>query len=350
MSEQPNEPIELPPSGDTAFATLMDTLVAEEGAEETGEGKTPATDAAGSDAGSGATGGAPDPSTAPAGGGEGATAAGGGDTGAAATGDTKATDADSGKSGDSDTDGDTGAGAGASPAAGDRPETWTATAAELSPKIGQLATALEDRTLEAYQQTALEEVKTEHEQYFTALEKHPRMLVGTQVPAIGKEGMETLKDAADAADWQEAVKSLLVAEVRDKASKAMDENSDFLTTIHASIELFQKNNDLIPGTKEFDVELANRFSAMVTPYELRVENKLQGYSIPVQPIIDKLRTQLVAERAAKSAAAADDKSAPPAKPAADPPQAGIGSKAGSSSEKEDFSTLFGTLGLHDFQI
>ena len=204
--------------------------------------------------------------------------------------------------------------------------------------------------MQAYQQTALDEVKVKHKPYFDALEKHPRLLVGVQVPAIGKEGTETLKDANDAKDWQEAVKHLLAGEVRDRASKAMDESQDFLATVHASIELFQKNHDLIPGTKDFDMELANRFAEMAKPYELRVEEKLQGYSIDVQPIIEQMRKQLEAERKANPPVSAAPVATPPAKPPADPPQAGVTSKAGASSETEDFSTLFGTLGLPDLRI
>lgn len=234
-----------------------------------------------------------------------------------------------------------------------------------------MSTAIEDRTAQAYQSTALEEVQEEHQQYFEALQQHPRQLVGRQVPAIGREGMETLRDSDDAKEWQDAVKQILVEEVRDRATRAMEENAGFLDTVHASIELFQNNTDLIPGTKEFDVELANRFAAMATPYELRVEEKLQGYSIPVQPLIEQLRTQLVAERArggatlpptpassgATEAPAAGapappggTPAAPAATPPADPPQAGIQSKAGNSSETEDFSTLFGTIGLPNLQI
>jgi len=210
-----------------------------------------------------------------------------------------------------------------------------------------MSTAFEERTRQAYQQTALEEVRTEHTQYFEALDKHPRMLVGQQVPAIGKEGNEVLRDAADAREWQEAVKSLLVAEVRDKAEKAMEESSDFLNTIHASIDLFQNNPDLVPGTKDFDVDLANRFATMATPYELRVDGKLQGYSIPVQPLIEQIRNQIVKEREAKPA----EPAAPAApKAPAEPPQAGIPSKAGAGSDAEDFSTLFGTIGLPNLQI
>lgn len=196
-------------------------------------------------------------------------------------------------------------------------------------------------------------MRADHGNYFDALEKHPRMLVGTQVPAIGKEGFETIKDTADAREWQEAVKGLLVEEIRDRAGRAMEEDSTNLATVHASIELFQKNKDLIPGTKGFDLELANRFANLVKPYEARVEGKLHGYSIPVQPIIDQLRTQITAERAAAPAAAAPAAGAPAvkAKKVADPPQAGITSKPGhSGDDSSDFSTLFGTIGLPNLVI
>lgn len=317
----------------------MDTLVAEEGDKKAGEGETPAAPAAGADGGADDKGGAADAGAPPA---------------PAGAGEAKPPAADSGDPAKPDAAADTGKpGDGAAPAAptgGDLPETWTATAAELAPKLEALSTAFEERTLQAYQQTALDEIKVEHKQYFDALEQHPRTLVGKTVPAIGKEGNETLKDAADAADWQEAVKALLVGEVRERASKAVEENSEFLTTMHASIELFQKNPDLIPGTKDFDVELANRFAALAKPYELRVEEKLQGYSIPVQPLIDQLRNALVAERKAAPAAPAAASAPAAPKPEADPPQGGITSKAGASSEAEDFSTLFGTIGLPNLQI
>lgn len=185
------------------------------------------------------------------------------------------------------------------------------------------------------------------------------MLVGQQVPALnGKDGdMETLRDATDAREWQDAVKQLLTEEVRERATKAMEENDGILNTVHASIELFAKNADLVPGTRQFDKALADRFASMAKPYELRVEGKLHGYTIPVQPLIESLRAQLVAERAAARPAAASAAAAAGGAPAgrsgaaAEPPQAGIPSKAGSAGgEGEDFSTLFGTLGLPNLRI
>jgi len=195
---------------------------------------------------------------------------------------------------------------------------------------------------------ALEEVRQEHAQYFTALSKHPRLLVGVQVPSLTSDdenAMETLRDANDAREWQEAVKSLLTEEVRERAMKSLDENKGIIDTVHAGIELFTNNHDLVPGTKQFNRKLADRFAAMAKPYELRVDGKLHGYTIPVQPLIDQLRTQLANESKTSAPAAAA-----PSKPKAkkdDGPQAGIRSKAGSGAETEDFSTLFGTLGLPD---
>ena len=179
------------------------------------------------------------------------------------------------------------------------------------------------------------------------------------MPAIGGApgATETLRDAADAREWQDAVKQLLVQEVRGRASRQLDENKDFLTTIHSSIDLFKNNPDLIPGTKDFDIDLANRFSAMATPYELRVEGKLQGYSIPVQPLIEQLRNQVIAERTAAKVETPPPATGAPAAPAApkppDPPQAGIPARAGAGGDPaEDFSTLFATIDprLSDMQI
>ncbi len=207
----------------------------------------------------------------------------------------------------------------------------------------------------AHHEESLGAVREEYTRYFQALEKHPRLLVGQQVPKLdGTEGTETLRDAADAREWQDAVKQILVEEVRGRTTKALDDQKDYLETIHSSIKLFQDNKDLVPGTKDFDVDLANRFAEMAKPYELRVEGKLNGYAIPVQPLIDQIRAQLVKSRAASPAPAA------PAAPAAaapagtpkpeEQPQAGIPSKAGSSGGTEDFSTLFGTIGLPGLRI
>lgn len=205
----------------------------------------------------------------------------------------------------------------------------------------------------AFQSQAYTAVKEEHGQYFEALEKHPRLLVGAEVPKIGGQPgeMERLKDAADAREWQEAVKSILVQEIESRAQTQMAESKDYMETVHASIELFRKNPDLIPGTKGFNRELADTFATMVKPYEVRVEGKLHGYSIPVGPILDSLRGQLAARSPSPAVTPPGQApEQPPAPKPADPPQAAVRSKAGSSDSKEDFSTLFGTIGLPNLQI
>ena len=98
------------------------------------------------------------------------------------------------------------------------------------------------------------------------------------------------------------------------------------------------------------------------PYEVRVDGKLTGYSIPIQPLVEQERARLVLERAQKptSQAAPAAPAAPQVKagttappPAPEPqegPQAGIQSRAGSSSEQETFDDLFGTIGLSGFRF
>ena len=229
-------------------------------------------------------------------------------------------------------------------------------------ELGGLSNKIEEKLTEGFQATALAEVKEEFPKYFEAIETHPYRLTGMEVPAIGREGTVRLNSTEEAREWQDAVKHELAAEVRDRASRQLDEQRPTLNTLHASVELFQKNTDLVPGTASFDTDLANRFAAMAKPYELRVDGKLNGYSIPVQPIIDSLRAQLQAERAAAPAAPAGAPAAPASTPGqqapaaaavthGDQPQAGIPSKAGNSGEQaEDFSTLFGTIGMPNFQI
>lgn len=343
MSEQQPEPeaIELAPSGDGAFAALMDTLVGDAAAAEVGEKAAPS-DAPGGGgdapagvptAGDQGVSGTAGPGTTPGAGQPGA-------TGAAAPGTEKPAAG-------------TAAGDAAGSPVGDRPTEWIADAADFIPKLGELSTKLEENTQNAYRAEALKDVQTDHEKYFDALKQHPRLLVGQSVPRIGGEGNETLKDTADAREWQEAVKQILVEEVEARASVKLDENKDFLQTVHQSIDLFKNNVDLIPTTKTFDTELANRFATFAKPYELRVDGKLQGYSIQVQPIIDQLREQLVKDRAAGAVgapAAAADAGGASTPPPADPPQAGVQSKAGNGDQKEDFSTLWGTIGLPNMTL
>lgn len=340
MSEDTREVVDLPGMGDAAFSTLMDALAPEEGTEAVGDGATaPAgTEAAATNATDGGT---DSTGTGAAKDGQPATAAvaeeppASDDAGGDAAGSAERPDAPGG--------------------ATDLPADWTADASDFLPKLGKLSSALEETVIKRYQQESFDQAREDYEKYFEALETHPRLLVGTQVPAIGKEGMETLRDSNDAKEWQEAVRSLLVQEVEEATQQKLEESGSQLQTLHASIDLFKNNKDLIPGTKNFNKTLADEFAKLAMPYEVRQDGKLQGYSIPVQPIIDALRQKQTDPPPSAKQPEPKPATTPPgegrdsvAEP--DPPQAGIPSKAGSSAEKEDFSTLFGTIGLPHLQI
>lgn len=214
--------------------------------------------------------------------------------------------------------------------------------------------------MKIHQQAVLEELRKEPNiaPYFDAIRKHPRMLVGMEVPSMVGEGKERLKDSADAADWVDAVKEMLRAEIESRAQARMEEDGGLRKTVHASIELFQNNPDLVPSTKGFDIELANKVTELAKPYEHRVDGKLIGYNIPLQPLVDLVRGQLKEARAAAAtaqpAAGAPAAPQPPAQPSArkpaPAPQAGIPASAGTSAEPNDFSALFGTIGLSDFRL
>ena len=52
--------------------------------------------------------------------------------------------------------------------------------------------------------------------YFEYVQRHPRTLVGEQVPSMTGDGMEVLRDSADAKDWQDAVKEQLKLALREQ--------------------------------------------------------------------------------------------------------------------------------------
>jgi hypothetical protein len=212
-------------------------------------------------------------------------------------------------------------------------------------RIGELTGLIEQNLVTGYRNAAYQDVQREHAKYIQALQQHPRTLVGKQVPSMTGEGMETLKDAADAREWQGAVADILTKEVESRAGEWIQSAGGFMETVHSSISMFQANPDLIPGTKMFNRELADEFARTMKPYESRINGKLHGYTIPTQPIIDSLRKQFGSVQQQEGATVQKGR---PRKESA--PQAGIRSKAPTSGEKEDFSTLFGTIGLPHLKI
>lgn len=340
--QEEREAIEVPHRGDLAFSDLMDALAPESEDEGAGGSAAPAGDV-----------------RAPVDGRRVETPAGrteAGGTGDAGSGrpDEARGRTDQGSTGADalDAGGDAGGSpehGATEPGHGDQEQGWALQAnvepSVVIPQLGNLSNAIEQNLVEGYRSAAFEEMRQQHARYFEALEVHPRMLVGRQVPSLTGEGTETLKDSRDAGEWQEAVKEILVQEVESQANVWMQDATGFMETLHASVDLFKNNPDLIPGTKGFDRRLADEFAKLAKAYEVRIDGKLHGYSVPVQPLIDSLRAS-AGEKELKAPASAP---APQRrKPSA--PQAGIKSKAPTNSEPEDFSTLFGTIGLPQMRI
>lgn len=207
---------------------------------------------------------------------------------------------------------------------------------------------------------AIAEVQEEYKNYFAAVQAHPRSLVGQEVPSITNPGQnETLRDSADAKEWQDAVKHALAQEVKDRQDRKADDTRMVMTTVTNSIAVFEKNPDLIPNTKQFNRAFADKVGKTLAPYMVKTDDgKALGWSIDVQPLIESLRESM--PKAPTPAPASTDPTPQqqraaeqPRTPAGrfDAPQAGIPSKSGSSSEPtSDFSTLFGTLGMPEFRI
>lgn len=333
------EPIETPPEegvdliagGAEAFASFMDTLAPDAFAEEPAEGGAP---------------------TGPAAGGDGSPAA---PTEGAPAGTPEQPAPAAGTAGEPAVP--AAAGTPVEPSAG----IGTVDATTLSGDWGSIITGLEARTQKELEEGAVVEVKGEYPKYFDALNKHARELVGVKVPSLTGQGEEILKDSKDAADWQEGARQALWREVKDRVDRKADDTKPMMETLHNSVELFRSNVDLIPGTKQFDLELATEFAAMAKPYELRIDDKLVGYTIPVAGLVTQIRANLVARRAAAAPAAPATPAAPTAqqlraaeqaRTAAgqftnpEAPQAGIPSRAGNSGEEgEDYSTLYGAFGI-----
>lgn len=209
--------------------------------------------------------------------------------------------------------------------------------------------------MDAFRQSAAQELQQNVDpRYFEALKQHPRMLVGQEVPSLKGEGMERLKDTQDAREWQEATAALLTSEINSIAQGKADNVRPMLSVIQDSVQMFQNNPDLLPGSVDYDEDLAAVFTEIAQAYELRINGKLYGYQVPVQPLINSIRDALAQERGAAGVT-------PPAAPAApqprnaagqfDSPQAGIASKAGmTGGEGEDFSAFWGAVGMPNMTI
>lgn len=229
-------------------------------------------------------------------------------------------------------------------------------ASTLEETWGGIATGIEERHREELEREAFAEVKKEYSGYFDLLNKHPREAVGDEVPSLTDPNrMETLRDSSDAKDYQEAVKARLTRMVAERARAASDEVRPVMNALHDSVALFQTNPELVPNSKQFDSEIAKQFVAMVKPYELKIEDKIVGYNMNVQPIFEQVKAQVLAARAAAKPTPRQEQAAQQErnqKGEFAPPQASLVGSAGSAGgeKTEDYSTLLGAFNLGDLKF
>lgn len=228
--------------------------------------------------------------------------------------------------------------------------------ATVTPLFDAAITGLNERAEQQFRSKAVMDIRDEIDpKFLEAIDQHPRLLVGETVPNVKGGGTEIIRDQQDAKDWQEAVRSIITKQVNQKTQEYLTEAKPFLSSLQDSVEMFRRNPDLVPGTATFNRELANRFTALAKSYEYRVDDKLVGYRVDVQPLIEAVRQQVAAAPAAPAAPTPRQTQAAQ-QPRNDSgqfeaPQAGIPStQAHGGSEEEDYSAFWGTLGMKDMAI
>lgn len=207
--------------------------------------------------------------------------------------------------------------------------------------------ALEERFTTSFEQQAVEQAQEDYPHYIEVLQLHPLELVGKELPSIdGSDDNVVFRTADEIAHYQEAVKTILQRELAQSVEQRRADSNEVLDVVHASIQLFQDNPDLVPGSKSYNKQLASEFVKIAEPYALKMNGKLTGYSIPVQGLVDQVRARIKAAPTAPAAKAPAKKAAPGAKP-----QAGIPSKAGASGEgAEDYAPMWKALGIDSAPI
>jgi hypothetical protein len=216
-----------------------------------------------------------------------------------------------------------------------------------------------ERMNASFKTSATAELREEIDpRFIQILETRPLLLVGENVPNLKDRSKPDMliRDSTEAREYIETLGGLLEDEVNSKVTAKAESVRPMMSVIQESVLMFQNNADLVPGTKQYDPELAKRFTDIAKSYELRVNGKLYGYQVNVQPLINSLRSDLAAARGAAGA------SPPPAAPATpqprnqqgqfEPPQAGIASKSAMSGEggDDDFSTFWAAVGMPNVNI
>jgi len=186
----------------------------------------------------------------------------------------------------------------------------------------------------------------------TAIRAHPMQLVGDTVPNVKNGEGQVLRTAQEAKDWQDAVRHILGTQVNSRTEALLNDARPILSVVQDSISLFRSNKDLVPGTKEYNPELARRFIKIAKPYLYEAEGKALGFRVDVQPLVDSIREDLGTQAptpTARQEQVAGQARTPEGK--FDAPQAGIPSRSGNSGvEEEDFGAFWGTVHMPNMNI
>ena len=230
--------------------------------------------------------------------------------------------------------------------------------AEIAPLFDTAAAKLLETGEQALREQALEDINNGlAPEVLESIRAHPFQLVGDTVPAVKGEGTIVLKTLQEAEAWQGAVKHIIGGQVDARTAALMQDAQPVLSTLQASVTLFRANQDLVPGTKEYNPALAQRFIKMARPYLHEVDGKPIGFRVDVQPLVDAIREELgtaPAPAPAPAPTARQEQVAGQRRNEAgqfDAPQAGIPSTAGISGEpEEDFGTFWKAVNHSEMNI
>ena len=228
------------------------------------------------------------------------------------------------------------------------------THASAAPLLDAAAKGINERSEQGFRTRAIGEVREQiAPEFLDAINNPARFLVGETLPSLHKPNeTETIKSLEDAKNWQETAQSIITKQVNTRTAALLEDARPTLSILQDSVQMFQQNKDMIPGTAEFNPALAKAFVKMAKAYEVRNDGKLLGYKVDVQPLIDHLRTQIAAPPAAPTPR--QEQAAGQVRNEAgqfDAPQAGIPNKAGISGEPgDDYSAFWAASGVGHLNI
>lgn len=236
--------------------------------------------------------------------------------------------------GDGAESGDAGSSAaGAESADGVLQESTLPTAAERFSEVSDFGTGIEAAFTRRAEETILPRMNEEYANFIRHIQAAPRDLIGKELPINGDPAnMSKIRDEESAVAWQREHQQLLEQTFQELREDYMREHSTERVAVNNALELFSANPDLIPGTTDFNKDLAEGVMKYASKFIVKDENgRAIGFTVSVNNLISYARQELQ-KRASTSAAPA------PVVPE-DPPQVGVGTRQGATSASDDAAEL-----------